>query len=206
MAILAGRRSRTDGWSVQSLPPLCAREDSRMRLIATPKEVERLFGVMEKRLSDRPYLAGTYSIADIASFPWARTWKHAGPGHNEISQRRATGLTRSPRVRRSRGVLLSRKPIPRASRREIASRKFKVAAAAQAVGIDGAAGDLLECHRAEYFVRLHVTQRFGRRVLRRGYRLPLWRHRGESPKARDKTERNHLPARILRARETPQKL
>jgi GSH-dependent disulfide-bond oxidoreductase len=26
-------------------------------------------------LSDRPYLAGAYSIADIASFPWARTWE-----------------------------------------------------------------------------------------------------------------------------------
>ena len=39
------------------------------------KEVERLFGVMDKRLSDRPYLAGAYSIADIASFPWARTWE-----------------------------------------------------------------------------------------------------------------------------------
>ena len=39
------------------------------------KEVERLFGVMDKRLSDRPYLAGAYSIADIASFPWVRTWE-----------------------------------------------------------------------------------------------------------------------------------
>jgi GSH-dependent disulfide-bond oxidoreductase len=39
------------------------------------KEIERLFGVMDKHLSDRPYLTGTYSIADIASFPWARTWK-----------------------------------------------------------------------------------------------------------------------------------
>jgi GST-like protein len=41
-------------------------------------EVERLFGVMDKRLDDRPYLAGAYSIADIASFPWARTWKTLG--------------------------------------------------------------------------------------------------------------------------------
>lgn len=35
------------------------------------KEVRRLYGVMDKRLADRPYLAGEYSIADIASFPWA---------------------------------------------------------------------------------------------------------------------------------------
>lgn len=39
------------------------------------KEVERLFSVMNRRLSDRPYLAGDYSIADIACFPWIHNWK-----------------------------------------------------------------------------------------------------------------------------------
>lgn len=39
------------------------------------KEVERLFSVMNKRLSDRPYLAGDYSIADIACFPWLHSAK-----------------------------------------------------------------------------------------------------------------------------------
>jgi GST-like protein len=34
------------------------------------KETARLYGVMDKRLADREYLAGTYSIADIASYPW----------------------------------------------------------------------------------------------------------------------------------------
>ncbi len=35
-------------------------------------EAERLVGVMERRLSAAPYLAGDeYSIADIASYPWA---------------------------------------------------------------------------------------------------------------------------------------
>ncbi len=33
-------------------------------------EVNRLYGVMNKRLADRPYLAGEYSIADMASYPW----------------------------------------------------------------------------------------------------------------------------------------
>jgi len=42
------------------------------------KEVERLLSVMDKRLSDRPYLAGKYSIADIASFTWARIWEKLG--------------------------------------------------------------------------------------------------------------------------------
>ena len=34
------------------------------------KEINRLYGVLNKRLSDRPYIAGEYSIADMASYPW----------------------------------------------------------------------------------------------------------------------------------------
>jgi GST-like protein len=35
-------------------------------------EADRLLGVMERRLSESPYLGGSdYSIADIAAFPWA---------------------------------------------------------------------------------------------------------------------------------------
>ena len=33
-------------------------------------ETNRLYGVMNKRLADRAFLAGEYSIADIASYPW----------------------------------------------------------------------------------------------------------------------------------------
>lgn len=33
-------------------------------------ETHRLYGVMDKRLSDRDYLAGDYSIADMAAWPW----------------------------------------------------------------------------------------------------------------------------------------
>ncbi|KXF49858.1 glutathione S-transferase [Rhodococcus sp. SC4] len=35
-------------------------------------EVARLYRVMDDRLADREYLAGEYSIADIAAFPWTR--------------------------------------------------------------------------------------------------------------------------------------
>ncbi len=42
------------------------------------KEVNRLFGVMNKRLADRDYLAGAYSIADIACYPWVVPWERQG--------------------------------------------------------------------------------------------------------------------------------
>jgi GST-like protein len=41
-------------------------------------EVNRLYGVMNRRLEDREFLAGGYSIADVACFPWARGWKNQG--------------------------------------------------------------------------------------------------------------------------------
>ena len=41
-------------------------------------EVNRLFGVMNKRLADRDYLAGEYSIADMASYPWVVPWERQG--------------------------------------------------------------------------------------------------------------------------------
>ena len=44
------------------------------------KEAARLYGVMNKRLMDRDFLAGDYSIADIAAIGWVAS--HEGHGQN----------------------------------------------------------------------------------------------------------------------------
>jgi GSH-dependent disulfide-bond oxidoreductase len=41
-------------------------------------EVRRLFGVLDGRLAGREYLAGDYSIADIANWAWVRTHDWSG--------------------------------------------------------------------------------------------------------------------------------
>jgi GST-like protein len=41
-------------------------------------EVNRLYGVLNRRLADRAYLAGDYSIADMASYPWIVPYERQG--------------------------------------------------------------------------------------------------------------------------------
>ncbi len=41
-------------------------------------EVNRLYGVMDMRLKDNQFLAGDYSIADMAAYPWIRPYKRQG--------------------------------------------------------------------------------------------------------------------------------
>jgi GST-like protein len=74
-------------WQVGNLGPM-AGQAHHFRLYAPEKlpyaierytnECNRLYGVMNKRLADREFLAGKYSIADIACVGWASRWQRQG--------------------------------------------------------------------------------------------------------------------------------
>ncbi len=41
-------------------------------------ETNRLYGVLNKQLAEREFVAGEYSIADMAIAPWAKLWERQG--------------------------------------------------------------------------------------------------------------------------------
>jgi GST-like protein len=78
-------------------------------------EAKRLYGVMNKRLAKSKYIAGpTYTIADIAIFPWLRSWKNQGIDWNDHPHLKGwfDEVAARPAVKRGVEVLASlRKPL-----------------------------------------------------------------------------------------------
>jgi GST-like protein len=48
------------------------------------KEAQRLYGVLDRRLAEAEYLAGDYSIADMATWPWISRFEWQGMNLNEF--------------------------------------------------------------------------------------------------------------------------
>ena len=68
-------------------------------------ETRRLYGVMDKELGKKPYIAGKeYSIADIAIFPWTRSWKNQGITLDEFPNVKRWHETIAARPAVQRGV------------------------------------------------------------------------------------------------------
>ena len=70
------------------------------------KEVARLYGVMNKRLGESPFLAGDYSIADIATYPWVSRYEMHRTKLEDFAnvKRWFDGLTARPAVKRGMEV------------------------------------------------------------------------------------------------------
>ena len=112
----ADERQRTDVeqwlfWQVGGLGPM-AGQAHHFRNYAPVKiaygidrytnEVNRLYGVMDTRLADREFLAGDYSIADMASVGWVRSHKNQGQDLDDV-----------PHLRRWFETLLARPAVER---------------------------------------------------------------------------------------------
>ena len=66
-------------------------------------ETNRLYGVLNKRLADREFIAGEYSIADMASYPWSVP-----------HQRQQQNLADFPHLRRWFNAIRARPAVERA--------------------------------------------------------------------------------------------
>lgn len=70
-------------------------------------EARRLYGVIDRRLGEAPFLAGDYSIADMATYPWLRAYKWQGQDIAEFPniQRWYDVVRARPAVQRGLAVL-----------------------------------------------------------------------------------------------------
>ena len=71
-------------------------------------EYDRLLGVMERALENSDYLAGDYSIADMASFPWVVPYKRFGADLDKFARVRAWFTRLKERPALSRGMNVGR--------------------------------------------------------------------------------------------------
>jgi glutathione S-transferase/GST-like protein len=91
-------------WQVGGLGPMAGQanhfrmygpsvlKDQRMMAYGVNRysnEVHRLWGVIDKRLADRDFVAGDYSIADMASWPWMRAPENHGVDPAEFPRAKA---------------------------------------------------------------------------------------------------------------------
>ncbi|MBI3439110.1 MAG: glutathione S-transferase N-terminal domain-containing protein [Proteobacteria bacterium] len=105
-------------------------------------EVNRLYGVIEHRLCDRDFLAGEYSIADMASWPWTRNYASYDQNLDAFPKLKAwhERMKDRPAVRRAinKGAELRARTLAEQTPEELA-RSAKVLFGQTAASVDSAA-------------------------------------------------------------------
>jgi GST-like protein len=94
---MAGQLSHFVNYTAQDIPYAHQRYEN---------EYDRLLAVMDVRLREREFLAGDYSIADIASFPWIIPYKSLGNDLDKFSNLRRwfDAMKQRPAVRKGTDV------------------------------------------------------------------------------------------------------
>lgn len=74
------------------------------------REVTRLFGILDRQLASHEYIAGEYSIADMALWPWVSGYEWSGVGIDEFPslQRWLARVGARPAVQAGRDVPIKR--------------------------------------------------------------------------------------------------
>jgi len=104
-------------WQMGGLGPM-AGQAHHFRLYADEKityainrytdEVNRLYGVMNRRLADHEFLAGDYSIADIACIGWVARYQRQGQDLNEFPNLHRWFKTMNARPAVAKGLLIGK--------------------------------------------------------------------------------------------------
>ncbi|HVZ50605.1 MAG TPA: glutathione S-transferase N-terminal domain-containing protein [Pseudolabrys sp.] len=94
---MAGQLNHFKRYARESLPYAIKRYED---------EVNRLYGVMNTRLADREFLAGKYSIADMACVGWVNLWKGQGQDIEQFPNLRRWLTTVKARPAVQRGMAL----------------------------------------------------------------------------------------------------
>ncbi|WP_386176718.1 glutathione S-transferase family protein [Sulfitobacter sp. R86518] len=87
-----------------------ARDDVRYAIDRYTNEATRLYRVLDRRLGEAEYLAGAYSLADMATYPWIRPHKWQGQSLDDHPnlQRWYSAMRARPAVQKAVEVMRDR--------------------------------------------------------------------------------------------------
>jgi GST-like protein len=116
-------------WQMGGLGPMMGQANHFMHAAPEPvpyavdryvKEVKRLYGVLDRRLADRDYIAGDYSIADMASYSWSMIFARLEIAIDAFPavQRWQARLAERPAVQRGMALLAEKRQPPPQSKDE----------------------------------------------------------------------------------------
>ena len=90
-------------------------------------ETGRLFGVLNKQLADRDFIAGDYSIVDMASYPWTLNWENHNLNIDDFPnlKRWQTTINTRPAVVRAYAQAGERKPMTEDERKVLFDQDAK---------------------------------------------------------------------------------